>query len=70
MLDVFWWATYKRQKAGIKLHTLYDVKTQIPDFVIVTPASVNDINGMDFINYQHCLVTIIAKALKTERTIY
>jgi len=51
-LSVFWWATYKRQKGGIKLHTLYDVRTQIPDFVIVTPASVNDVNGMDFINYQ------------------
>jgi len=51
-LNVFWWATYKRQKGGIKLHTLYDVKTQIPDFVIITPASVNDVNGMDFINYQ------------------
>ena len=51
-LNVFWWATYKRQKGAIKLHTLYDVRTQIPDFVIVTPASVNDVNGMDFINYQ------------------
>ena len=51
-LNVFWWATYKRQKGGIKLHTLYDVRTQIPNFVIVTPASVNDVNGMDFINYQ------------------
>jgi hypothetical protein len=51
-LNVFWWATYKRQKGGIKLHTLYDVKTQIPDFVVVTPASVNDVNGMDYINYQ------------------
>jgi transposase len=51
-LNVFWWATYKRQKGAIKLHTLYDVKTQIPDFIVVTPASVNDVNGMDFINYQ------------------
>jgi hypothetical protein len=51
-LNVFWWATYKRQKGGIKLHTLYDVRTQIPDFVIVTPASVNDVNGMDYIDYQ------------------
>jgi transposase len=51
-LNVFWWATYKRQKGGIKLHTLYDIRTQIPDFVVVTPASVNDVNGMDFINYQ------------------
>jgi transposase len=51
-LNLFWWATYKRQKGGIKLHTLYDVKTQIPDFVVVTPASVNDVNGMDYIDYQ------------------
>jgi hypothetical protein len=34
------------------LHTLYDVRTQIPDFIIVTPASVNDTIGMDYINYQ------------------
>jgi hypothetical protein len=51
-LNVFWWATYKRQKGGIKLHTLYDVQTQIPDFLVVTPASVNDVNGMDYIDYQ------------------
>jgi transposase len=51
-LNVFWWATYKRQTAGIKLHTLYDIKTQIPDFVVITPASVNDVNGMDYIPYQ------------------
>jgi hypothetical protein len=51
-LNVFWWATYKRQKGAIKLHTLYDVRTQIPDFIVVTPASVNDINGMDYIDYQ------------------
>jgi transposase len=51
-LNLFWWATYKRQTGGIKLHTLYDVKTQIPDFVVVTPASVNDVNGMDYIDYQ------------------
>lgn len=51
-LNVFWWATYKRSKAAIKLHTLYDVKTQIPEFIVVTPASVNDVNGMDYIDYQ------------------
>jgi hypothetical protein len=51
-LSVFWWATYKRSKCGINLHTLYDVRTQIPDFVIVSPASTNDIIGMDYINYQ------------------
>jgi len=52
-LNVFWWAAYKRQKGGIKLHTLYDVRTQIPDFIVVTPASTNDVNGMDYIDYQN-----------------
>ena len=51
-LNVFWQATYKRPKGAIKLYTLYDIRTQIPDFVIVTPASVNDVNGMELINYQ------------------
>lgn len=51
-LNLFWWATYKRQQGGIKLHTLYDVRTSIPDFAVVTPASVHDVNGMDYIDYQ------------------
>jgi hypothetical protein len=34
------------------LHTLYDVQTQIPNFIIVTPASTSDVKGMDFISYQ------------------
>jgi hypothetical protein len=50
-LSVFWWAKYNRQKGGIKLHTLYDIKTQIPDFVIITPASTPDVIAMDYINY-------------------
>lgn len=29
-LNVFWWATFRKAKAGIKLHTLLDVKTNIP----------------------------------------
>lgn len=26
-LSVFWWADFRKTKGGIKLHTLYDVKT-------------------------------------------
>ena len=51
-LNVFWWATYKRNAGGVKLHTLYDVKTHIPCFVHITAASVNDIIGMDKISYE------------------
>jgi len=51
-LNVFWWAKFRKAKAGIKLHTLYDITTQIPAFVHITDASVNDMNAMDVIPYE------------------
>lgn len=50
-LSVFWWATFRKAKAGIKLHTLFDITTQIPAFVHITPATVNDMKAMDFLIY-------------------
>lgn len=51
-LSVFWWAEFRRAKGGVKMHTLYDVKTRIPSFVYITTASVNDVNAMDQIPYE------------------
>jgi hypothetical protein len=51
-LNIFWWAKFRKNKAGIKLHTLYDVVTQIPSFIHITPARVNDVNAMDVIPYE------------------
>lgn len=45
-LDVFWWARFRKHKGGIKLHTLYDLETQIPAFFHITTASVNDSRTM------------------------
>jgi len=51
-LNVFWWAKFRKAKGGIKLHTLYDITTQIPAFIHITAATVNDINAMDYIPYE------------------
>lgn len=51
-LSVFWWAKFRKKKGGIKVHTLYDIETQIPTFFHITTASVNDVNAMDEIPYQ------------------
>ena len=51
-LSVFWWAKFRRTKGGIKLHTLFDITTQIPAFIHITDASVNDMNAMDYIPYE------------------
>lgn len=51
-LNLFWWASFRKTKAGIKVHTLYDVVTQIPTFLHITEAKVNDMNAMDEIPYE------------------
>jgi len=51
-LSVFWWAKFRKAKGGIKLHTLYDISTQIPAFIHITSAKVNDMNAMDVIPYE------------------
>jgi len=51
-LSVFWWAEFRKHKGGIKLHTLYDVKTSIPTFLHVSKASVHDVNILDLIPYE------------------
>lgn len=51
-LNVFWWATFRRSKGAVKLHTLYDVKTSIPSFVHITKGDVHDVNGLDALTYE------------------
>ena len=51
-LNVFWWAKFRKAKGGIKLHTLFDITTQIPAFIHITAATVNDVKAMDHIPYE------------------
>jgi Domain of unknown function (DUF4372)/Transposase DDE domain len=51
-ISIFWWAEFRKHKGGIKLHTLYDVKTSIPSFLYITNAIVHDVNIMDIIPYE------------------
>ncbi|HQM99392.1 MAG TPA: IS4 family transposase [Bacteroidales bacterium] len=51
-LSVFWWAEFRKHKGGIKLHTLYDVKTSIPSYLHITKASVHDVNILDLIPFE------------------
>lgn len=51
-LSVFWWAEFRKNKGGIKLHTLYDVKTSVPSFLHISKASLHDVNVLDILNYE------------------
>lgn len=51
-LSIFWWAKFRRTKAGIKMHTLYEIETDIPTFIHITEAKVHDQRAMDVIPYE------------------
>ena len=51
-LSVFWWAKFRKRKGGIKIHTLYDIETQVPAFFHITEAAINDVRAMDEIPYE------------------
>jgi hypothetical protein len=43
-LSLFPWAGFRKTKATVKLHTLLDLRGNIPCFVRVTPGKVHDVN--------------------------
>lgn len=51
-LSVFEWALFRKKKGGVKIHTLYDIETQIPTFFHITPARIHDTRAMDAIPYE------------------
>lgn len=51
-LSIFWWAKFRKHKGGIKVHTLYDVETQVPAFFHITEAAVHDSKAMSVIPYE------------------
>lgn len=61
-LGVFWWARFRKAKAGVKLHVLYEVNAQIPVFVHFSEAVLHDVNAMDFIPYEAFAYYIFDKA--------
>lgn len=61
-LSVFWWAEFIKHKGGIKLHTLYNVKTSIPGFLYITNAKGHDVNILDFIPYKVGSFYVVDKA--------
>lgn len=51
-LNILSWATFRKHKGAVKLHTQYDVRTSIPVFIDVTAANMHDVNAMDNISYE------------------
>ena len=46
-LSTFPWARFRKTKAAVKLHTLLDLRGDIPTFIWITDGKVHDVNVLD-----------------------
>lgn len=51
-LNVFWWAKFRKHKGAIKVHTLLDVKCEIPCFVHLSDGATHDVKVLDLLEFQ------------------
>ena len=46
-LTLFPWAQFRRHKSAVKMHTLLDLRGNIPCFISITGGSVHEVNALD-----------------------
>jgi len=48
-LSIFPWASFRRHKAAVKMHTLMDLRGNIPSFIEITEGTLHDVNILDIL---------------------
>lgn len=51
-LNVFKWAKFRKKKGAVKLHTIIDLRGNIPVFMTITDGKVHDVNILDDIDFE------------------
>lgn len=69
-LKLFPWANFRTHKGGIEIHTLYDVETQVPAFIHITEAKINDVKAMDIIPYESGSFYVFDRAYNDYHRLY
>ena len=51
-LTIFPWATFRRTKSAIKVHTLMNLQGNIPEFILITTGKTHDVHALDHLVFQ------------------
>lgn len=69
-LSVVPWASFRKCKAGIKMHTLIDLHGNIPTFVFISKAKMHDVKVLDFLIFEAGAFYIFDRAYVDFRRLY
>ena len=61
-LSLFPWATFRQRKGAVKLHTLLDLRGNIPTIAVITPGTVHEVNILDEIPFEAGAIYILDRA--------
>jgi hypothetical protein len=61
-LSVFPWAKFRKNKAAVKLHTLLDLRGNIPVVISITNGKMHDVNALDDLVFEPGAIYIFDKA--------
>jgi len=69
-LSVFPWARFRKTKGAVKLHTLLDLKGDIPTFIWITDGKVHDVNVLDHLIPEPGAIYIMDRAYLDFQRLY
>jgi hypothetical protein len=61
-LSLFPWAKFRSTKAAVKLHTLMDLRGNIPSVIVISPGNIQDVNLLDELNFESGAIYIMDRA--------
>jgi hypothetical protein len=61
-LSVFPWAKFRKRKAAVKLHTLLDLRGNIPVVISITNGKIHDVNALDDLVFEPGAIYVFDKA--------
>ena len=69
-LSLFPWARFRKRKGAIKMHTLLDLRGNIPSFISITDGKVHDVNVLDQLIPEPGSIYIMDRAYLDFRRLY
>lgn len=61
-LSLFPWAPFRQTKAAVKMHTLLDLRGNIPSFIHVSDGKLHDVNALDLLPPEPAAVYVMDRA--------
>ena len=60
-LSVFWWAKFRKTKAAVKLHTLLDLRGNLPTFIHISDGKMHDVKVLDELVFEPLAIYLMDK---------